>query len=55
MANNNISMEELAKIQAILDIREELRKEHKHMLAFIKRLNPKMEELVKEHYELAQK
>ena len=52
---NNISMDELAKMQAIQDIKEELRKEHKHMLMFRKNLNPIMDKLVKRHYILAQK
>lgn len=48
---NNISMDELAKMQAIQDIKEE----HKHMLMFRKNLNPIMERLVKRHYILAAK
>lgn len=51
MANNIINMDELAKIQAIQDIKEELHKEHKHMLMFRKNLNPIMDKLVKEYYQ----
>lgn len=53
--SNNISMDRLAKIQAIQDIKEELKKEHKHMLMFKKNLNPIMDRLVKRHYIIAQK
>lgn len=52
---NNINMEELAKEQAIQDIKEELQREHKHMLAFIKKLDPVMDILVKAHYKLVKR
>lgn len=51
----NINMEELAKEQAIQDIKEELQREHKHMLAFIKKLDPVMDILVKAHYKLVKR
>ena len=50
---NNINLEELAKEQAIQDIKEELKKEHKHMLMFRKKLDPVMDALIKRHYTLA--
>lgn len=50
----NMDMDKAAMIQAWKDIKEELHKEHKHMMMFRQELNPVMRYLVKRHYFLAE-
>lgn len=45
----------LAKMQAIQDIKDELKKERKAFMLFRKNLNPVMDELVRRHYLMANK
>ena len=47
--------DKLAKIQAIQDIKDELKRERKAFMLFRKNLNPVMDELVRRHYLMASK